>query len=377
MTIQHPAPKRRLVDLLWVSAPRRAFDRSILLGIVLADGSYLRAWPRIAPVVPPVAAIVGFAAGATHPDDLYSYSLLLTLLLAVVSTLGASIGLCTLVGFVAGDLILARLGEPSRLSLTLDLDGLRAVAALLIADLILAGLLVLVPAAASAARIGVDHLLVGWSRGSTVASVTLVVVDVGLAFLWTQSTPFLIRPMWSFFSASPDVTGIEPLQQRGWVLALAVGLAAVGRLLLERASGWSPIRDGWQLDGANPPASPWWLAVAGRSLLVTALLAGLVESPLGAVVIFLAVAAISVLHVRIIPGSPRYVEALRRVPLLLRCLAVVVLAYLLGILIVEGARDRGSDSFMSVIVATLLSLVLVAALLPERPRDRATAARRT
>jgi hypothetical protein len=375
MTMQQPHTKRRFVDVLWVSAPRRAFRRSILLGVVLADGSYLGAWPRIAPAVLPAAALLGFAVGAAHPDDLYTYSLLLTSLLAVVSTFGASIGLCALIGFVLGDLIFARLGESSRLTLTPDLDGLRALAALTISYLILAGLLALVPAAASAARIGVANWLVRWKQGSVVASATLVVAEVGLAFLWTQSTPFLIRPVWSYFSASPEVSGIEPLQQRGWVLALAVAVAAVGRLLLERASGWSALRDGWPVEEVSARAIPWWLAVIGRSVLVTAMLSGLVESPLGAVVVFLAVVGISFLHVRVLPGLTRYVKTVRRVPLLVRCLIVVVLAYALGTLIVEGARDRGSDSFVSVILATLISLVVVAALLPERPRDRTRTAR--
>jgi hypothetical protein len=347
-----------------------------LLGIALADGSYLRAWPVIAPAVPLVATLLGFTVGAAHPDDLYTYSLLLTLVLGVLATFGASLGLWTLIGFVVGDLVLARVGEPSQLSLTPDLEGLRALAALLISYLILAGLLVLIPAAASAARIGMATWLAGRTWGQTVASVTLVVVQVGLAYRWTQSTPFLIRPVWSFFSLTPDVSGIEPLQQRGWVLALAVGLAAVGRLLLERAAGWSPLRDGWPVDVVSPWASPWWLAVLGRSVFVTAMLSGLIGSPVGAAVVFLAVLGISVVHVRILPSLPRYVRTVRRVPLLIRCLTVVVLAFLLGTLIVEGARERGSDSFVSVIVATLISLVIVAALLPERPPDRTTTARR-
>jgi hypothetical protein len=358
--------RRRVAELVWVEVPRWACNRSVLLGLALADGGYFRAWPRAGPLTLPVAAGVGLAVGATHPEDLYSYSLLLTTLLAAISSLGASLGVWALAGFVLGDLTLARRGESTQLALELSSDGLRALGALTVTYLVLAGLLVLVPLLAGSARIAIGDRLAGWPWGGKVASASLVTISAGLAFLWTQSTPFLIRPVWSYFDLSPDVSGIEPLQQRGWILAIAVALAAGGRQQLERAASWSPSRDSWVVAGGTHRPATWWLSAVGRSLFVTIMLSGMFATLLGGAITFLVLLAISVLHLWVLPRFPRYVESVRRMPVPARLAAIVAIAYLLGELIVERARDRGSDSFIPVIVATMLSLLVIAALLPDR-----------
>lgn len=356
----------RLADLAWVTTPRRVYRRSVLLGAALADGGYLGNWPRLGPLLLPAAGIAGLLVGIGHPNDLYSYSLLLTTVLAAVSSLGASLGVWALAGFTIGDLTLARIGESTQLRLGFHSEGLRALGALTVTYVVLAGLLVLVPLVASLGRSAIYDRLAQRPWGGKVAGVALVAFSAGLAFLWTQSTAFLIRPAWSYFNNSPDVRGIAPLQQRGWLLALVVALAVVARLFLERAGSWTPARDFSVVGSTRRSSVPWWLLALGRSLFVTLMLSGLLAGPFEAALCFLAVLGVSVLHIRVLPGLTRYVAAVERIPLAVRLLGILIIAYLLGLLIVERVRDRGGDSFLPVLVATVLSLLAIAILLPKR-----------
>jgi hypothetical protein len=369
-----PTGTHRLADLAWVGVPRRVLKVSTLAGAALADGAYLRAWPAFAAAAPPGALLLGFALGAGHTEELYTYSLLVMGLLGILSGLGGALGTWALAGFVVGDLLLARRGEWSRLTPGLGADGLRATAALVLTYVLLAGLLMLVPVVANAVRLATRTALTRSARPSLLwqgrlAGASLVLTQTLLAFCWTQSTPFLVRPVWSFFGTSPDVPAINPLQQQGWVVALAIGAAAVGRLVLEaRAAEVLDPLEMPGLAGGLRPALPWQVVVAGRTAFTTFLLSGLVGTWWGALLTAAALAGVFTLHVRVLPGLGGYVRAVTRVPLPVRVAVAVVAAWVAGSTIVQSAVDRGGSSFVSLVVATLVSLLVVAVLLPERPR---------
>lgn len=332
----------------------------------MGDGSYLRAWPKIAIMTPSVAFLSGVALGALHPHEVYTYSLLVVAVLAIIAGLGAGIGLWATCGFSVGDLFFSHKGVSSHLGLGFDLSGLRSFLALGLSYVLLAGLLVLVPVMAHFLRLGMLRL----TGIFTLASSVLVAVQATLAFFWTQSTPFLIRPIWSYFGRVPEVNAIEPLQQRGWAIAIAMGLSAVMRLLLERAASTT-------LDPFDVPSitvgtrvrSPIWLQVAGRTAFAAFMLSGLFSTWLSALFAVLALAVISYLHIKVIPKLTRYVRLLANVPLALRLVAATLFAYFAGILLVESAVERGSGSFDSLVVATIISLFFIAWLIPERPGE--------
>lgn len=364
----------RVAHGLWVTVPRRALRLSTIAGAGLADGGYLRAWPTVAATTPPAAAIVGLTIGALHPEELYTYSLFLLAVLAMMSALGACLGCWALAGFVVGDVLFARRGDYSRLTLGVSPTGMRAAAALALSYVLLAALLVLIPVVANAVRHACTASLAFQRRLSRetnvwIAGAVLTITQGMLVFLWTQSTPFLIRPVWSFFAESPEVPAIEPLQQRGWILALAVMMAVLGRLALEaRASAHlDPLEMPGLATGLRPPL-PWQAVVGGRTAFATFLLSGLLETWWGVLLTLVVLAAVFALHVRVLPDHVRYVQALSRVPLLIRLTAAAAAAYLAGNTIVQRAVDNGGSSFISLVVATVVSLLVLALLVPERPR---------
>lgn len=361
---------RGAVDVFWIRLPKSALALTGLGGAALADGSYLRAWPPVAALAPPGAMLLGLVLGILHPGELYTYSLVVMGILGIISALGAGLGCWALVGFAFGDLLLSRRDEFSRLAPSFDEQGLRAVAALALSYVLLAGLLVLAPILASAVRLAVTDYLHDGGHAIPVAGVALMATHVALAFLWTQSTPFLIRPVWSYFGGSPEVPAIEPLQQRGWILAVLVAAGVAIRLYLERLAARRLDPLGMPgLVGGLPAPAPWWLAVAGRTLFVTFLLSGLLTSLLAMAATAVALAGIFFVHIRVLPAMPGYIRTVGRVPLILRVVGVVLLAYGAGTWWVQRAVDAGSQSFSSLVVATLVSLAFVALLLPERPHN--------
>jgi len=359
---------RRVAGLLWVRLPRTVLRFSRLGGVALADGGYLRAWPPAAAGAPIAAALLGLALGMGHPGELYSYSLVVVGALGVVAALGASLGCWSLLGFVVGDLLLSRRDEFSRLALSFSLDGLRAIAALLLSYVLLAGLLVLAPVVASVVRIVVRDWLEGRGLGVSAVGAIPVLTQMTLAFLWTQSTPFLIRPVWSYFGSSPEVPAIEPLQQRGWIVALVVGVGVGVRLVLEaRAAVHLDPFGASALAGGFPAARRWWMTVAGRTLFVTFMLSGFMSAWWVAAATAAALAGIFVLQIRVLPSASEYVRVVTGIPLIVRVAAVAVAAYGTGTFIVQRAVDEGSQSFGWLIIATLAALTVVAFLLPEQP----------
>ena len=352
-------------DLVWIRIPRAALRVSTMLGVAMADGGYLRAWPIAAWAAPAGAALLGFLLGVLHPGELYTYSLLVMALLGAVSGLGAGLGFWALVSFSVGDFFLSTRGSFSRLALSLSLDGVRSAAALLISYVLLAGLLVLIPLLSVAVRAAV--LSRTRTRSAEVlGGSALVITQCLLAFLWTQSTPFLIRPVWSYFAGTPEVIAIEPLQQRGWIVVIVIGLAAGARLWLEHRA--SSVIDplglpGLAGSGRRPP--PWWLSVTGRTLFVTFMLSGLFMEWFEALITAVALFGIFVLQIRVLPGT-RLAAVAERVPLLVRVGLAALLAYIAGVVIVERAAESGVGSFVPLVLATLVSLLIAAVLIPDR-----------
>jgi hypothetical protein len=144
-------------------------------------------------------------------------------------------------------------------------------------------------------------------------------------------------------------------------------LAAGGRLWLEnRASHRLDPYEMPGLAGGLRPPLPWPAVVAGRTVLVTFLLSGLTGTWWGTLFTAVVLAAIFTLHVRVLPRASSYMRTIEHVPLLVRIVVVAVVAYGAGETIVQDAVDHGASSFLSLIVATAVSLLALALLLPDR-----------
>lgn len=357
-----------LARLFWRRIPDAAARLSEALRTVLRDGDYLLAWPAAAVLVPPLVLLSGLLLGAVHPGPVFSSSLTVLLLFAIVGGLGSSLGLVAALGYALGDLLLhghEGLGYVSGVSRIGSV--LRTDLALVNTYVILAGLLVVTPIVATSVRRQIQTRVRSGRAGFFLGWLVGGLVQALLAYFWAQSAAFMIRPIWSFWNSSPDIGSINPLQQGALWIALATLLAVAGRAVVTMKAN----------QRSRPPRSqpyvrfsmrrpwPWQARVALRSALFTLLLAGLFSSVLEGAAVFVVLAGLGVLQYRVVPEMRPYVAIVNRIPLLIRVGACGVVGFLMAALVVQPAINRGSASFISMVVAMIPPLLLAAFVLPK------------
>ncbi|MDQ3742654.1 MAG: hypothetical protein M3389_17115 [Actinomycetota bacterium] len=337
-----------------------------------ADGRYVLAWPPAALAAPAAALAVGAVASARlDADEIYTYSIATVAVLAAVAALGAAFGLWAWIGFVLGDLLLHRPQDGALFANSVDrLEEVYA--PLLVSYVLLAALLVVAPAVAAGVRIAVTALAGPGAVALTVGLALYAALLAGFSYLWAQAVAFLIRPVWSYRDLAPDLPGIEPMQQRGEVLARTIVVAVVVRLVLElvsrRMRPETQIPDTELISSDPPRPAPPWLAIPLKTALLTLLLSGLLDDGDSALPVALLIAGILALQTVILPRMSRVVDAIRRVPALLRVAATGVVAYILAVRIVEPVATQ-TQSFTRLVTSVLLSLAVAAVLLPAERRE--------
>jgi hypothetical protein len=368
-------------DVLWVRLPDAVRRRTLMLGMILSDGDYLRAWRPAGLVVPGAALVMGLLAAlslhAFEVGPLYTYSFTAVAVLLVAGALGAANGLWAWSAFTLVDLVVAdRSDLPafSRYGATAS-PLLRGWVPLGITYALLFTLVVIGPllARAFALRAEVPARRLGEGLRAPAGAVLYLVVLAGMAFGWAQAVPFMVRSLWSFSGRVPEVAAVQPIQSHPVplaVVAVIAGLVRVGLTARARprmrarprpprpplpAPG--PARDGLAL-----------LAAAVQAFVVTLLLGGLLTNPTMGLLCWLAVTAILAARRLLVPRVGVWARAMYRVPLLLRVAACLLVSYLMTAIVVEPAVKRGDTSFVSLVLTVLASLAVAALLLPGPPR---------
>jgi hypothetical protein len=384
VTAEAAAPPRddvlaRLGELIWVRLPARLGRRSLSVGVALADGSWLRAWPLAAVLAPVAALAVGVLVGLVRPDPTYTGSVVILSVLAAVAGLGAGPGAWTWVGYVVTDLAVHRpAGGLGRSGDVLEQLWQLYVPRLL-TYVLLGLLLTTMPVAATGIRIQVIRVL-RLSRGPIVVASAVVqglALGVGVV-LWAQATAFMIRPLWSFVGTTPDIEAIAPLQEHAVLLGLIAGAVAAARTIVAargtetaRAAEAARAHD----RGTRPRPTfdpdrrpwPWWVAGPVRAALVTLLLAGLVAGTGQAVAVFVALVVVGVVRDLALPRVAGYVATVNRVPLLVRLAVAAGIAWVAAAAVVQPAVDRGESSFTWMLAAIVVSTLSAGALIPPSP----------
>jgi len=351
---------KRWMDFWWTDAPARAARLTGAFGIVLRDGHYLRAITPVAAVAPAAAIAVGFIAGWRHPlaTDVYTTSLFLMAIGLVVGTLSSAVGAWLLAGYAVGDIFLgvrdaAFNGAIGNLAKTW--------AALLLADAILAILIVLIPLTA---RVLADELAQRYlaRAGRIPAALLAAVAAAGLAFAWTQAALVLTRPFFAWHSLSPTSTELDALHAAAFVLPL---LAAAGTLLRVFAEE--------ELEPREPPLPelperahrkvPLPLGIAWRVGLSVFLLAGLMESWIDPIVVAVVMAMLIALREPALRRLGQNLHLMMRFPVLPRLLLGAVVSAIIGIILVSAL---GTVSVIRpVVISTLVSLIVFSIVLPD------------
>jgi hypothetical protein len=294
------------------------------------------------------------------------------LVLALVGALGAALGLLATIGYALGD-FLFNAHEDLFFAATspFSLQRVRFDLALLDTYLILFGLLAIIPLVAIAVRKQMERLVRSGTAGQLFGFGAAAVVQAVLAYFWAQSAAFLIRPVWSFLSTTPDIGSISPLQHGAVWIALVTALGVTGRATLTILAARRPASPGrrYVRFSMHRPL-PWPVPVLLQAALFTLLLAGIIESFLEAVLLFAVFAGLGVLRYRVVPRLRPYVTVVNRIPLLVRIAACALLGYLMSALVVQPALVTGTSSFTPMVVAILPPLVLAAVLLPKVSPER-------
>lgn len=355
-------------ERLWVQVPAAVQRRWLALGMILGDGSYLRAWPVWAVTAPLGAGVLAAVLAGISGGPLYTYSFTVVALLVLASGLGAGVGIWAFLGFTLVNLAVA---DRSRLPGFSPRHGhldvlLRGWVPLAIVYGLLFGLLVIGPFMSRLFGTATERAVRGRSAplSGPAGALVAVLVFASYAYSWAQAVPFMIRPLWSFGGSTPEMAAVQPIQSHTaglfWVAFLAGTLRAVlAGLSSARAPAPAPVPE-----GHGSAITLVWVPV--QALLIALLLGGLVGGPLAGVLLWFALCGIGYLRILVVPALRPWAAAVRRVPLLVRVLACAGVSYALTAVVVQPAVSRGSTSFVRLVLVVLASLLVAAFLLPGR-----------
>jgi hypothetical protein len=369
--------------LWWVRTPLAARRVSVTAMLGLLDGYYLTAWPQIARILSPLMLLIGCGLGWSHLgfETTLSQSLIVTLLLVIVGVLSGHLGLWFLAGFVIGDFLFATHETFRPHNVFEHLLFVRL--PLLIEYGLLFFLLVLLPLLTKSLIVSL-HPPGHWSDSArfNAALIGHVVVTALLVFLWSQTTPLLIRPVFTWQGDLPPAEAVVPLQGWSWLLVLVGVVASVGRMCAQRLTVERPALracvDRWQAQFTGVmPAPPLpqriapWLRAIVAFLWSTFMLSGLFQTwsdPLLLAPVILLLQAARAGAITIPLG--RWPQSMERLPLLARLSGGVVLVLIIMRL---GLRQDmlSHESFRPVTVLTAITLVIFFLLVPARPRTAA------
>ena len=393
-----PTLLARVAEAVWVGVPVALRRVSAGLAVATVDGLYLAVRPAVGVLTPAAAGVLGVAFGALHPgfEVVYTESLLFLVIVAMLGALSGALGLYLVLGFVLGDLLLGDhpLWQFTFLSGSEVFGG--KYGSWLVSYLLLALLAVGVPIAAKslASEFALPPAFPRPLR-ALVGLGAMVGITGLLVFVWVQSAPLLVRPIFVWADrGQPTVEAIEPLQERGgWIVAAAM-LAATGRAvaqgLLARAAepgAAGPDRLGELVGRFRTPEPvvpllsrvPLAVRLVARAVLLTVLMSGLFAAVWQAVATFLVLLVAQLLASPLVPVrlGVQYTQIVNRIPRIVRVIIVVVPVYLVGTMVLGYYLGRGELIFIPFLLLMLLAAVLMTLLSPTRTgREEPTGAGR-
>lgn len=362
----------QLNTFFWRRLPVKAGRVSNVFGDLFADGAYLSNWPVMGGVVWPAALLIGFFIGWKHLDYssggeiTYIYSAFTVVGLVLVSQLGAGIGIAVWLGFVLGDL--SWVTSPEGLSTPL----LGRLAARALVDVFLAGALIGIPVAAR----GVVRRLVKPSirpDAFPVAAVLEAAVAFVLVYLWAMSTAVQMQAAFTWQGMTAMTHGLyNGVRNEAWAFAAAGAYGSAMRSVVEALAAHRP----GQAERAaelrrelaavrKPPSVPGSLiGAAVKAALMSLLFATYFTSWTFAFLIWVALAGVLILREALFNWMGMGATLRAKIPAVVR----FPLAFVITLLISKFTVDMfwETRSFMPMILCVMFSIIIYAALLPER-----------
>jgi hypothetical protein len=345
-------------------------------------------------VAPLVVVLSGLLVGWQHLgfDTVFTESLTLMVLVAVLGTASASLGLAFTFGFALGDFFLAHTVWTTPSS-SFFFHGhswfdhgtiLPVLVRVRVPLLIEYALLLLLAARISVlAKALVAPLAppASWDRRLRlgIAIAAYVIVTYALVYFWTQMVPLLVRPLftWSASGArNPTKLAVAPLQQHGgtvvaWAVAVALARMAIQAATVVRSdlaarldAAQAPLRAAGPVRRARRRLHPWIAAVAATAGTIL-LLAGIMETweeavALGAVILAVRAARAGLVPVPLGPW-PRLA---RQVPAVVRLGVGLIVIHEVAASVLPGRLNAQAQSFQPLVVLVGVAVIVFYLLVP-------------
>jgi len=332
-------------------------------------------FPPLAAAIAPAALVIGGLIGAFHwgcPSSYSSSALVVAILLALACACGAGVGLWITLGYAVGDFALY--SHPYALADTpVNVIGLRL--GLLVSYVGLYLLLVQLPVTASSARTAVAAK----AQNEALGKGSHLVVAAAFAFLWTQSVPVLLRPMYVWaplpFGKVPPIGAINPVQSNGVVFAIVALVFSIGAVMVGETHG--------QHQGPEPPPL---LASLGplqgfvqafvSGALFTLMFSGLASSWVEFAVLYALIQIAALLRLAVLPLVPGYAREVAKVPMAVRIAFPILMGMasgyvLIAVVFADNDLQRTVLSFMPVIISLGIGMIAGAIAMPVALSPRA------
>ncbi|WP_117213715.1 hypothetical protein [Allorhizocola rhizosphaerae] len=354
------------MQLLWLRLPLKAARVWPGAGIALGDGHYLTRWPAAALMLGPACWFIGLITGALHSEQTYTFSLLLMIVFGLIGQAGAAIGLWATLGYAIGDLVLN--SSPRYRWITGAEWFFEVIVPSLLSYVLLGFLTVLLPMTVLGVRMMVINMRMLPRALVPAMEFVGAAVAAGFgAYVWSQTVPLLIRPVFVWPGGVPDVDAIKPLQETGWLLVFVVAAAAVGRVVLERkalvgkTATFSQIL--WAGLGAQLAKGPR-KGVAGLVMVgvgaagTTLLLSGIIGSFFEAFIVLMFFGGLLFLRFFLVTVGAPVVGVLTKVPYLVRFGVGLVAGYLVARVVI-GFFWGSTTSFLPVLVSACVAVAVM------------------
>lgn len=376
-------PASQIADAIWVGVPLGLRRLSAALAVSTVDGLFLAVRPLVGVLAVPLALGFGLVVGATHPgfEHVYTEALWLLLVVAVVGTISGGLGLYLTAGFMVGDLLIGE--HPQWILFRPEpIDLVAKYGSLLLTYALLAMLAVGVPIAAKslAAEFRLPATTPRALRAVIGIAAFLIVTGL-LVWVWTQSAPLLVRPVFVWANDSPTVAAMSTSQEQGGLIVTVAVLAALGRVIVQavlaqpigRTTGsagtdrMTELEDRFRTETPVVPVlsrMPLLLRLILRAAVLTAVLAGLYAEYWQAALTFGVLLFAQILTSPMLPlRLGGYARLMRRIPRLVRLIAVMIPVYLIGSFILPLFLDQ--QSFLPFLLLAVVAAVLMSLLSPQ------------
>lgn len=357
-----------LAELLWLRLPRVVAARLPLIGEMLGDGGWLRAWAPLAVAAPALALALGLVIGLGHAPsaEIFADSIPLFAALTAVSLLGAGLGAAAWLGYVMGDLLYG--GHLWVQPNVLD-HLVRERSGQLVVFLVLWIGVVALPYGITRLSRQTVATLPRRLRGVVTEAVARAAVGALVIAAWIAVLPFAVMPFYLWRGYGGPAPTIVALRQ-GWLLFVAIAVVVgVVRVVLERAAQRRAPAIPIEWSVAVPPSrNRTWLGIVAGAVVGTLLLAGMIQGWLDTGVVLGGLLVAGIIRAFVMPRLVGFVQLVDRIPVVVRIVVVAAVGY--GLTMVALTSQQGvivGDSYLGLLVAIVGATVVAAIVLPGAP----------